>query len=336
MNKNIKLDFTDDISQFLSSLKKKNVFFLIDKNVNVLYNSLFSAFNCFVISSGEQAKQLKYTEKIIKRMLAYNVQRDTLLVGVGGGVVTDITGFIGSVYMRGMSFGFIPSTLLGMCDASVGGKNGVNCGLIKNIIGTINQPHFIVVWADFLKTLTENEFCNGMIEVIKHALLSGNDFVEFLLKNKNEIKTLKQPFINEMIHRSASYKFSVVMEDEQDNNIRHILNYGHTIAHALEIDSGLSHGECVAAGINIDTKISYNLGMCTKEFVHLVARLCGDYGLSDRIPFQTEDLLKKITCDKKRREDYIRYVLPISPGNCKIVNMKFEELYEYLKCIEDE
>lgn len=328
--------FIGDCEIFLESLRDRQIVMLIDQQVNKLYEEVFDGYDKIIVPQGEHSKRLALVDEIIEILVDLEFKKDSLLIGVGGGVVTDITGFVGSVYMRGISFGFLPTTLLAMCDAAIGGKNGVNAGGIKNLAGTIRQPEFVAVWPGFLKTLPEKEFCNGMAEVIKHALLDGNNFVDFLLSNAGDILNCEDKAIGEMIRRSSDFKLSVVEKDEFDNDTRHLLNFGHTIAHAIETDSGLSHGESVSVGMNADVRIAKNLGMCDDEMVKLVHQLCESFHLPTNIDFQIEELMQKITGDKKGRHDHIRYVLPVAPGDFKIIKFTVNELKKQINKIVNE
>ncbi len=328
--------FVDNIHEFLSTLQYPQMLLLVDENVHKNYSQLLDEFDTIVVPPGEYSKSFTLVEELIGMMLESGYQRDSLLVGVGGGVVTDITGFVASVYMRGMPFGLIPTTLLAMTDAAIGGKNGVNVGKIKNCAGTIRQPEFVTVWPDFLNTLAQKEFRNGMAEVIKHAILEGDDFMKFLFENIEKIKQKDDQILKEMIQRSADFKLSIVKQDEFDNDVRHLLNLGHTIAHALEAETRLSHGECVAAGIILDAKIAQRKELCDDNFTGMISQLMKSYELPETIPYNTEALMSKIAADKKRRENHIRYVLPVAPGDYRIVNMDESELRNHLKNFEND
>jgi 3-dehydroquinate synthase len=234
-------EFVDNINNFTKSATATRMVFLIDRNVHKHYESLFEEYDIIIVPPGEHSKSLTLIDELASTLIDMGYQKDSLLVGVGGGVVTDIAGFVSSVFMRGMPFGLIPTTLLAMSDAALGGKNGVNAGGIKNCVGTIRQPEFIAVWPGFLKTLPDIEFHNGMAEIIKHALLEGDEFVQFLFDNSSEISEKDEHILIEMIQRSAKLKLSIVEQDKFDNDKRHLLNLGHTIAHALETVSSSFH-----------------------------------------------------------------------------------------------
>jgi len=332
-----RIEFTDHIDSFLAekAVSGKMVL-LIDRNVHALYEPLFDEYDKIIVPSGESSKRFSLVEEIVDMLQDMGFFKDTLLIGVGGGVVTDITGFAASMYMRGISFGYIPTTLLSMCDAAIGGKNGINASGIKNFVGTFRQPEFITVWTDFLKTLPQKEFHSGMAEVIKHSILSGREFTEFLLSQSENILNIHTPTIHEMIQRSASLKLSVAEKDEFDRGDRHLLNFGHTVAHALELDTEWSHGECVAAGMVIDAEIALRMNVCDEETVNQIKLLVKTFKLPQNISFPVDSMMEKIESDKKRSSANIRYILPAAIGDCRIVEMSLGTLRKHLKVLMNE
>ncbi len=330
------IDFIQDIQGFLMEQNAHQMILLVDGNIHKLYEPLLDEFDLIVVPPGEFSKNISLIEELSGMLVDSGCQRDSLLVGIGGGVVTDIAGFIASVYMRGMSFGLVPTTLLGMCDAAIGGKNGVNAGGIKNILGTIRQADFIAVYTGFLNTLPGDEFRNGMAEVIKHAFISGKEFMAFLSEHADEIKNKQPEILKTMIRMSADVKRSLVIQDEQDQGQRHLLNFGHTIAHALEPINGRSHGECVAAGMYIDALIANKMGLCDLQTLESLGHLISLFDLPQFMPFKTSQLMEKILGDKKRRKNVIRYILPAAPGDCRIINIDDAQFSKYLNILEHE
>ena len=160
----------ENLFDYIDYINKEEVFYLIDENVLSIHKNLFSNFsNIISIPSGEETKSIRYVNNIIEQLIELGANRKTFIIGIGGGVTCDVTGFVASIFMRGVSFGFVPTTLLAMTDASLGGKNGVNFNNLKNILGVINEPDFVFVDYSFLKTLGYDEFLNGFAEIIKHA-----------------------------------------------------------------------------------------------------------------------------------------------------------------------
>jgi len=330
------IDFISDTRDFLLSLKQHQMVLLIDGNIQPLYESMFDDFDKIIVPHGETSKRIHLIEEIAEMLVDMGYQRDTLLVGVGGGVVTDIAGFAATVFMRGVRFGFIPTSLTGMCDAAIGGKNGVNAAGIKNLIGTIRQPEFIAVDTAFLETLQDIDFRSGMAEVIKHAFISGTDFVRFLKDSTSLILDKHPATLKKMIQLSESAKHEIVIQDVDDNDQRHLLNFGHTIGHALESLTGKSHGECVAAGMNMAARIAVNLKHCEEHIAQTIHELTLSFGLPDYIDFDAQELMKFIAGDKKKRENHIRFIIPIVPGECRIIKMDESVLFSHLKKLQSE
>jgi len=322
--------FIESATDELHAVQAHSMVLLIDSNVFEKHQKLFEEFDSIVVPAGERSKSMKLVEELAETLLDMGYQKDSLIVGVGGGVVTDITGFIASVFMRGVSFGYYPTTLLGMCDAALGGKNGVNLSASKNIIGTISQPDFIHIWPSFLQTLPQDEFVNGMAEVIKHAMIDGGDFPQFLLDNKDEIIGKNPIVLKEMIERSARVKMDIVAQDEFDNEKRHLLNLGHTIGHALETHFGIPHGHSVAIGMSLDVKIARMMNMCDEHTPLILSNLLQTFNLPEEHDFNVKEIMEIIATDKKRRKNAIRYIVPVAPGNCQIVNMDATRLENYL------
>jgi 3-dehydroquinate synthase len=325
------IEFIQDIRGFLMERSERQIILLVDGNVHKLYEPLLEEFDLIVVPPGESSKNIALIEELSGMLVDSGCQRDSLLVGVGGGVVTDIAGFVASVYMRGMSFGLVPTTLLGMCDAAIGGKNGVNAAGIKNLIGTIRQPDFIAVDTAFISTLPEAEFRNGMAEVIKHAFICGNDFVHFLKDSVSSILDKNPETLRRMIQLSANAKVVIVSQDINDNDQRHLLNLGHTIGHALESLTGNPHGECVAAGMNMEARIAVSLKLCEEHIVGMIRELSLSFGLPEHIDFNAQELMKYIAGDKKKRENHIRFIVPYAPGDCRIVKIDESVLFSQLK-----
>ncbi|MEZ4906678.1 MAG: 3-dehydroquinate synthase family protein [Saprospiraceae bacterium] len=241
--------------------------FLTDKKVYKLYKYFFNGKKTIVIANGEKNKEISTVLDIIDKLVEYRADRNCFLVGVGGGVVTDIAGFVASVYMRGIQFGFIPTTLLAMIDASIGGKNGVNHKKYKNMIGTFNQPDFIYIDHSFLKSLSIEEYTNGMAEAIKHMLITDEIAFNNFNDNIEEYKNPGSVLIPEFLQNQAKVKIDIVNQDEKEKGIRSILNFGHTFGHAIEKIYKLKHGFAISLGMVIASEISQKLGMIAPKQV---------------------------------------------------------------------
>lgn len=320
------------VEDFICSINLHRTIFLVDHNIRRLYSDFFVQLPKVIeIEATEEKKNLQMVEFYLSKLKKLLVDRQYLLIGVGGGITTDIAGFIASIYMRGLNFVFVPTTLMAMVDASIGGKNGVNAFKIKNLIGTISQPQRIIIDLDYLVTLKNEHFLQGMAEVIKHAIIEGEDFMEYLETNAFQINERSQMHLEKIIAWSIQLKNQFVEADEKDHNIRHVLNMGHTLAHAFEILTELPHGYCVAVGLYIESCISHQLGLCDKSFVLRVKKLLQKYNLPTSFFYNTDDLMNIIRMDKKNHSKQICFVLPKCPGEYQLFYFGEYELTKILK-----
>src|SRR5512145_1059828 len=221
---NSKILLGADFSQLERLCDMKKTAVVVDRNVLELYSDKLAPYRFIEIEPGEQNKTLKTVETIYQRFLEWELDRSSTVVGVGGGIVCDITGFASSTYLRGLSFGFVPTTLLAQVDASVGGKNGVNIQSYKNLVGTFNQPGFVLCDFTFLGTLPYDELKNGLAEVIKSALIADANFFDYIEKNRKQIASLKSRAIQKIVHSSLKIKTEIVSRDETETGERRKLN----------------------------------------------------------------------------------------------------------------
>ncbi len=263
-----------------------------------------------LLPDGEEYKSLASTEKIYESLLKAKLDRKSALIALGGGVIGDITGFAASTYMRGIDFIQIPTTLLAQVDSSVGGKTGVNHPLGKNMIGAFWQPRLVWIDTATLETLPRREFLSGLGEVIKYGVIWDEDFFAYLESNRDKILRLDKEALTHIIRRSCEIKAEVVSKDERESGLRAILNYGHTIGHAIETITGYKkylHGEAVAIGMYMEARLSHQLGLIEKKAVERIKALIDSYELPSEMPdeIQINDLMEKMQIDKKDgwRED---------------------------------
>ncbi len=310
-----------------------NVFFIVDKKVfnNPEYSFFSTRKNAFVFNPDERSKTLNSAEKIYSFLLRSGADRYSIIIGVGGGITLDIAGFVASTFMRGINFSFIPTTLLAMVDASIGGKNGVNFRGYKNYIGTFNHPDSVYICPHFLDTLPEREFKVGLSEVIKYGLIFDSDFFNFLVEKEKEIKRKEKRTINYLIEKSVSIKVDIVKRDFREGDIRRILNFGHTLGHAIERIQKVSHGEGVAAGMVFASFVSYKKNHLTeKDFLKIVNTID-----AFKLPLcyndlNNYDILQGIGGDKKKRGDSIDFVLLKSIGKPIVQSLSLKEISEAL------
>ncbi|HYO22011.1 MAG TPA: 3-dehydroquinate synthase family protein, partial [Flavisolibacter sp.] len=222
---------------------QKTSMLITDEHVFAAHKKLFKGWNSIVVKSGEEYKVQATVDSIIQQLIGMHADRTWTLVGVGGGVVTDMTGYVASVFLRGIHLGFVPTTILAMVDAAIGGKNGIDVGLYKNMVGTINQPQFLLYDVSLLKTLPGDEWRNGFAEVIKHAAILDAPLFKELEKRQVSFFQKNKPALQKLVQRNALLKTKVVKEDEFEKSKRRLLNFGHTLGHAVEKQYGLMHGE---------------------------------------------------------------------------------------------
>tara|TARA_B100000035_G_scaffold234576_1_gene202855 strand:+ start:2817 stop:3923 length:1107 start_codon:yes stop_codon:yes gene_type:complete len=280
-----------------------------------------------IIKASEKNKNLKNSNKIVNTLLKKNFSRDDCLISVGGGITGDLSGFAASLFKRGLKFINIPTTLLSQVDSSIGGKTGVNTLYGKNLIGSFYQPRLVISDSKFLNTLPKREITCGYGEILKHSLISDKNFFKFLNKNFMNIINLKSPFIEKAVYKSCKIKKYIVEKDEKEQNIRKVLNFGHTFAHSYEATLGyskkLNHGEAVLLGMITALKFSLKKHLLNKKEFNLIKR----HFENSKIPHDIKNyfsvknldkILKFMTKDKKNTSDTINLILLNKIGSAKI------------------
>ncbi len=323
------------IGESLANLNKyihgKHSVIITDENVNGLYKDHFPRdVHVIVIGTGEKVKSMDTMSLIFDELIKCQADRSSYIIGIGGGVVCDIAGFVASTYMRGISFGFVSSTLLSQVDASTGGKNGVNFKGYKNMIGVFNQPDFVICDPEMLKTLPEEEYIAAYGEIIKHALIKDKALFEFLEKNKEKALGRDKEVIQRVVYDSLVIKSAVVQEDEKEKGLRRILNFGHTLGHAVERYTGIIHGKAVSIGMALAAEISFVKGLIDKETVDRIKALLNSYGLPANIAFDKKEIIDIMKKDKKREKSDINFVLLKSIGDVIIEPIAIKELEEII------
>jgi 3-dehydroquinate synthase len=309
-----------------------NTIIVSDKNVIRYYKKRFPDCPVIEIEDGESIKTVATVEHIWKKLLELGADRSTFLLGIGGGIVCDITGFAASTYMRGISFGFVSTTLLSQTDASTGGKNGINLNGYKNMIGAFDQPEFVICDTTMLKTLPKAELYNGFAEVIKHAAIASKSQFIFLEKHRNDILDKNPEALEDMIFNSVSIKAKIVQADEFETGERKKLNFGHTIAHGLQKISNIPHGEAVAIGMVFAADMSRKRGLLYESEFRRLNRLVYNYNLPTSIKCNKEKLIDAVAKDKKQHSGTIDFVMLNSLGKSSIVPL---DNAAFAKCIND-
>lgn len=285
-----------------------------------------------LIPDGETYKDYFWAYHILTKLLELGFDRKSFLIALGGGVIGDITGFVASLYMRGIPYIQIPTTLLSQVDSSVGGKTGVNHSLGKNMIGTFWQPSLVWIDVDTLDSLPEREFLSGMAEVIKYGIIWNSDFFDFLERNREKILKHDKELLIKIIKNSCEIKSEIVSKDERESSLRAILNYGHSIGHAIETLTNYTsylHGEAISIGMVYEAKIANMFGFLSKEDFERIKKIIKTYGLPAEMPsiIEPSALIKTIMLDKKNIYGNIRMVIPESIGKMKInFDIQEEEL----------
>jgi len=295
---------------------------ITDQNVYNAHSKRFKGWNTIILKPGEEFKVQGTVDAIVEKLINMEADRKTTLVGIGGGMITDITGYTASVYMRGVRFGFIPTSILALVDASIGGKNGVDVGVYKNMVGVIRQPSFILHDMSFLNSLPQQEWENGFAEIVKHACIK--DAALFTELEKNSLKAYRsdQKLIAELICRNAILKTKIVQKDEFEKGERRLLNFGHTLGHALETQYELLHGQAISIGMTYACHISEKLAGF-KQTERVVA-LLEQYGLPTYASFNKQKVFDVLKMDKKRERKEMNYVLleKIGKGVVKTISLK--------------
>ncbi len=312
-------------------ISKKKVCIVSDSNVSKLYTDEISdaikkssnEVHTFNFLSGEKQKNLETVYSLYEKLIELKFDRKDILIALGGGVVGDLTGFVAATYLRGISFIQIPTSLLAMVDSSIGGKTGVDFLGYKNMVGAFHQPAAVHINTKTLKTLAKEHFHNGMAEILKHGLIKDLDYFKWLESNKDSINSFNLDIINEMIYKSCIIKKEVVENDPKEQGERALLNFGHTIGHAIEkaMDFELLHGECVGLGMVSAAYISLNRAYITKKKFDYIIQILKDFNLAVNISssmLNVDSLLEIIKHDKKQESGKLKFILLKEIGHAYI------------------
>ncbi len=309
----------------------KRTVIITDDNVAGFYQKDFPIADVICVGTGEKAKTLKTVEKIYHRLIEMEADRSVFLLGIGGGIVCDMTGFAASTYLRGVEFGYVPTTLLAQVDASVGGKTGVNFKGYKNMVGVFSQPAFVVCDPGVLKTLPAQELVSGFAEIVKHAAIADASYFACLEENAVSALSLDAAVLQQIIYDSVKIKAAIVNRDETEKGERRKLNFGHTFGHAVEKTHGIAHGAAVSIGMVAASLLSLNRGLLTENEVDRLRRLLARFKLPLRIDMDKEKVLDALVRDKKREGDGIHFVLLAGIGQAVVEKISIDELKTVLK-----
>ena len=336
--KNLSVKFSNATVQFILDGKfsaidklanKANAIYITDENVYALHQKKFKGKKTIVIPAGEEHKQQSTVDFIVEALLNFGATRESILVGVGGGVVTDMVGYVAGIYMRGVAVGFVPTTILAMVDASIGGKNGIDVGVFKNMVGLIRQPSFLLYDVDFLTTLPQHQWENGFAEIIKHAAIKDAKMMAEL--NAHDIayyqKNLKA--LKSLIEKNVQIKVKVVKKDEFEKGDRKLLNFGHTLGHAIENEHALLHGHAISIGMVYAAKISQVMNGFADT--GLLVDTLKKYGLPTAMRFNIDAAMEVMQKDKKKATAGMHYVLLNKIGKAVYETIPMSSLQKLIK-----
>lgn len=342
--------FESDFNNLCESLAEinapKKLIIISDTNVAPLYADEIKqrllddgyAVDSLVVPAGEENKNMDTILKMCGACIDNGLDRKSMIIALGGGVIGDMAGFCAAIYMRGISFIQIPTTLLSQSDSSVGGKTGIDFYGGKNILGAFHQPKLVYINVSTLKTLPQKEFISGMGEVIKHGVIRDSEFFDYVFQKSDEIKRLEPETLIRLSKANCGIKADVVSKDEKEAGLRRILNMGHTIGHAIEsaFNFTKTHGQCVMFGMLAIFKIALERGLISTDEIKRLTETAVLYGFEIKAelpPF--ESVLEFIYKDKKKQGNNISFVLPKGIGNTVIFDdiseSELRQALEYIK-----
>jgi 3-dehydroquinate synthase len=315
---------------------------ITDSNVDTLYgdallkNMKDAGLYCdkIVFKAGEESKNRTTKAFLEDLMFEKGYGRDSVVIALGGGVTGDMAGFVAATFNRGVPFVQIPTTILSMVDSSVGGKTGIDTKYGKNLLGAFCQPKLVIIDPETIKTLDKKERLNGIAEMIKHSVIKDKLLFDELIENKEDIISAKSDVLRRIIKSNVAIKAFVVEEDEKETNLRKILNFGHTIGHAIELLSNykMGHGECVAIGMAVEACIAYLMKYMAESDYIKIKECIKSFGLPCKIPgdIKASDIIKATTMDKKAQKGKAKYVLPA------LIGFMYEEEGKYAVDVDED
>ncbi len=331
-------EITDLAEKILSFINGKTYLAVISEKVEKLYGKQLKIpkENKFILKDGEKEKNFKTYKKIMERALKMNLTRKSAMIAIGGGVAGDITGFAASTYMRGIQFIQIPTTLLACVDSSVGGKTAIDTDFGKNLIGTFYQPEIVFINPKFLKTLDERQFRSGMGEVLKYSFIEKScnceeelNLTNFLSEKSCDILNRDEKTLSKLIEICIKLKISVVEKDEKENDLRRILNFGHTYGHAIEKITKYkkyTHGEAVAEGMKFAFSLAVKRNLTDKNYKFLAEDVMKKYKFPQIPKFNPEKMTELMKLDKKASSDKIVFILPTDYSAVEAFELKPDEI----------
>ena len=312
-------------------LPESDVAVITDNNIYRIYGEGFPDFPVFQIKAGETSKNIEVVETLAERLIDAGIDRNGLILGIGGGVVCDIAGFLASIYMRGIRCAYVSSSLLSQVDASTGGKNGVNLSGTKNVIGSFKQPEFVICDPAMLKTLPEDEYFSGLAELIKTALIGNAKLFEIIENNHEAIAKRDQDLLSMCISMAVNFKAAVVSEDEKEEGLRRILNFGHTYGHAIEVYKSFRHGYAVASGMELAAKFSLARGLITPRECSRIIALLKSFRLLRMHDIPDDQMRQLVLRDKKKAGNDLYFVFLNGIGKAVVEKISAAEVVEFYR-----
>ena len=310
-------------------LPQNGVVIITDQNVRRLYGEKFPEFPELIVQAGEESKRFEVVGKLAERLIELGIDRSGFLLGIGGGVVCDITGFLASIYMRGIRCGYVSTTLLSQVDASTGGKNGINLGNSKNILGCFRQPEFVICDPVMLSTLTDEEYFSGLAELIKTGIIGNEKLFETIEHNIEGLIKREPELLSLMISMAVNFKASVVSEDEKESGIRRILNFGHTFGHAIELISSSGHGYAVASGMELASRFSLKKGYISTTEYERILKILKAFNLLRYYNIPDNQISQLILHDKKKAGSNIYFVFTEGIGKASVEKIPVRDVVEF-------
>ncbi len=330
--------FTDDFTHYINddTANSKSVI-IVDSNVAALYNigEIARDKKVITISASEEAKSIHTLYYIFDKLMEFSADRTTEIIAIGGGITCDIAAFAAATYLRGVPVRLIPTTLLAQCDAAIGGKNGINFNNVKNTIGTIRQANSIIIDLNFLRTLPREILADGFAEIIKIAAARDAELFAMLQNFNFQDIDFSAPELKEIIQRAVYNKLLIVRDDERESGIRRLLNFGHTLAHALESAYKISHGRAVAIGMNFAVRLSVHQFAAPLDLVNQIEEIIEKFDLKEDIIINPEELFKYMEKDKKKENDSIYFITLKQLGQAQSIKITYQLLKEELNALHN-
>lgn len=313
--------------------KKEKIVIITDEHVYDLHKDKFKSYAVIKIAAGEENKNQQTIDNIIKKLLELEADKQSFIIGAGGGVITDIAGYVASIFKRGTRLGLVPTSILSMVDAAIGGKNGIDVGIYKNMVGTVYQPEFILYDYSFLDTLPVKEWINGFAEIIKHACIKDKLLFSMLEKYTLHQIQADRTLTADLIEQNVGIKMSIVITDEFEESERKLLNFGHTIGHAIENLHKLPHGHAVSIGMVAACNLSEKMNGLHFQDAQRVVKVLAHYHLPVDIETDHEKVFDVLKMDKKREDDNMHFVFLNKIGEAESKKVPLQYLHDTLKAI---